>query len=76
MEYTKQQIVQFTIDNLSAINVPVRLAEQVGVPIQKAITNLEIVIAMFEEEKKPKETEEIDNIDFGGDEDGRETDNE
>ena len=76
MEYTKEQVIQFTIDNLSAINVPVRLAEQVGIPIQKAITNLEIVKAMFEEEKKPKETTGIDDIDFGGDEDGREADNE
>lgn len=76
MEYTKEQIIQFTINNLSAINVPARLAEQIGVPIQRAITNLEIVLNMIEEEKKPKETAEIDEIDFGGDEDERETDAE
>ena len=78
MKYTKEQIIQFTIDNLSAINIPARLAEQIGVPIQKAITNLEIVSAMFEEEKKKPELEtpEIDDIDFGGEEDERETDAE
>ena len=76
MEYTKEQIIQFTIDNLSAINIPARLSEQIGVPIQKSIANLEIVNAMFEEEKKPAKTSEIDEIDFGGDEDGRKADAE
>lgn len=75
--YTKEQIIQFTISNLSDINVPARLAEQIGVPILKAITNLEIVKAMFEEEKKPKDDKtEIDDIDFGGDEDERKADAE
>lgn len=78
MEYTKEQIIQFTISGLSAINVPARLAEQIGVPIQKAITNLEIVSAMFKEEKKKPEpeTQEIDDIDFGGGENEREIDAE
>lgn len=74
MEYTKEQVIQFTINNLAGINIPARLSEQVGVPIQKSITNLEIVLNMFAEEKKPKETAEIDDIDFGGDEDERKAD--
>lgn len=76
MEYTKEQVIQFTINNLSAINIPARMAEQIGVPIQRAITNLEIVLNMIEEEKKPKETAEIDDIDFGGNEDERKADAE
>ena len=74
--YTTEQVIQFTISNLSDINIPARLSEQIGVPIQRAITNLEIVLNMFAEDKKPKETAEIDEIDFGGDEDERETDAE
>lgn len=76
MEYTKEQVIQFTISNLSDISIPARLSEQIGIPIQRAITNLEIVLNMFAEDKKPKETAEIDDIDFGGDEDEREADAE
>lgn len=76
MEYTKEQVIQFTINNLSAINIPAMMAEQIGVPIQRSITNLEIVLNMIEEEKKPKETAEIDDIDFGGNEDERKADAE
>ena len=76
MEYTKEQVIQFTISNLSDINIPARLSEQIGIPIQRAITNLEIVLNMIAEEKKPKKTAEIDDIDFGGNEDERKADAE
>ena len=57
MQYTKGQVIQFTIDNLSAIRVPALEAEAIGVPIQKCIGNLEIVMAMFEAEKNAKDKE-------------------
>ena len=68
MEYTNEQVIQFTISNLSDINIPARLSEQIGIPVQRAITNLEIVLNMIAEDKKPKEIAEIDEIDFGGNE--------
>lgn len=77
MEYTKEQVVQFTINILSDISVPVTHAEEIGVPVQKAIKNLQIVQLMMKEEKEKQDQSqdekcETDEIDFGedGDEDG------
>ena len=77
MEYTKEQVVQFTINILSDISVPVTHAEEIGVPIQKAIKNLQVVQVMMKEEKEKQDQSqdekcETDEIDFGedGDEDG------
>jgi hypothetical protein len=72
MEYTKEQVIQFTINILSDISVPVTRAEEIGVPIQKAIKNLQIVQLMMKEEKEKQDQSqdekcETDEIDFGKD---------
>ena len=50
MEYTKEQIVEITINNLAAINVPALLAEQIGIPVMKSIGNLKILQQMMKQE--------------------------
>lgn len=77
MEYTKEQVIQFTINILGEIRVPVAEVEEIGVPISKALRNLQIVQLMMKEEKEKQdqsqdEKYETDEIDFGedGDEDG------
>lgn len=77
MEYTKEQVIEFTINILSGINVPVPQIDEIGVPISKALRNLQIVQLMMKEEKEKQdqsqdEKYETDGIDFGedGDEDG------
>lgn len=77
MGYTKDEVIQFTINILSGINVPVPQIDEIGVPISKALRNLQIVQLMMKEEKVKQdqsqdEKYETDEIDFGedGDEDG------
>lgn len=77
MGYTKDEVIQFTINILSGINVPVLMIDEIGVPIKKALCNLQIVQLMMKEEKEKQdqsqdEKYETDEIDFGedGDEDG------
>lgn len=77
MGYTKDEVIQFTINILSGINVPVPMIDEIGVPISKALRNLQIVQLMMKEEKEKQdrsqdEKYETDEIDFGedGDEDG------
>lgn len=82
MEYTKEQVIQFTINILGEIRVPVAEVEEIGVPISKALRNLQIVQLMMKEEKEKQdqsqedqgqdEIYETNGIDFGedGDEDG------
>lgn len=73
MVYTKEQVIQFTINILSAIRVPAMEAEEIGTPILKAIKNLMVVQEMMEAEKnqqhaEKKETIEDESIDVGGEE--------
>ena len=77
MGYTKDEVIQFTINILSGINVPVLMIDEIGVPIKKALCNLQIVQLMMKEKKEKQdqsqdEKYETDEIDFGedGDEDG------
>ena len=77
MEYTKDEVLQFTINILGGIRVPVAEVEEIGVPISKALHNLQIVQLMMKEEKEKQDQSrdkkyETDEIDFGedGDEDG------
>lgn len=54
--YTKDEIVQFTINILEGIQgIPVILSQQIGVPIQKAAMNLHVLQRMMEQEKKAAE---------------------
>lgn len=72
MEYTKEQVIQFTINIMSAIRVPAMETEEIGTPILKAIKNLMVVQEMMEAEKKETVDE---SMDFGGEENGK-TDSE
>lgn len=77
MEYTKEEVLQFTINILGKIDVPGAYVKTIGVPIMNAIDNLFVLKQMLEVEKesrKPQDEAEMDAV--GGDEDGRETDAE
>ena len=72
-QYTKKDVIQFTINILSAIRVPAMEAEEIGTPILKAINNLMVVQEMMEAEKnqqqaEKKETIEDESMDVGGEE--------
>lgn len=43
MKYTKEEVVQFTINILSGISVPVTEAKEIGVPVLNAIGNLKVL---------------------------------
>ena len=49
--YTKEEVVQFTVNLLSKISIPVELSEVIGVPICQAIGNLRVLSEMLEKEK-------------------------
>ena len=54
--YSKSEIVQFTLNILRGINlIPVELSEAIGVPICKAIGNLEVLKKALEMEETAKE---------------------
>lgn len=76
----KEQVLFATIDLLGDIEVPVRLKHQITDKIDGAIYNLNIVIAMIQKESEMKneednakneETDDVNNLDFGGNEDDR-----
>lgn len=76
-QYTKEDVIQFTINILSGICVSALEAEEIGVPIGRAVKNLHVLQQMMEMEKNQRNTAqeeacETDGIDFGkdGDEDG------
>lgn len=61
--YTKEEVIDITINLLGQINVPVDLAQQIAIPISNAQNNLRVVLKMIEkeqelEEKKRNEQEE------------------
>ena len=72
MEYTKEQIIQFTINILSEVNVPATKASEVGVPIESAIKNLLVVQNMIEIEKTKQEIQNDPETNIvGGEKDGQ-----
>ena len=53
---TIKEVLELVIDDLSKINVPVGLMEQIGLPINHSIGNLKACIeAINMDEKKPQE---------------------
>jgi hypothetical protein len=61
--YTKEEIIDITINLLGQINVTAEYARQIALPIQNAQDNLRVVLKMIEkehelEEKKRNEQEE------------------
>ena len=72
MEYTKEQIVDFTINILGKISIPVAMIDDIGTPISSAIKNLVVVKQMMEMEENQRKAAqedacETDGIDFGKD---------
>ena len=57
--YTAGEVVEFTINLLSGIMIPAGLAETVGVPIAKAIGNLEALKAVLEAQQAPESEKEV-----------------
>lgn len=49
--YTKEEVVEFTINILSGISIPAALAESVGIPILRSIGNLTALKKTFEQER-------------------------
>ena len=52
MGYTKEQIIQFTINILSGLQIPVMEAENIGVPVRNAVKNLMVLQGMMEAENQ------------------------
>lgn len=53
---TIKEVLELVIDDLSKINVPVGLMEQIGLPINQSIGNLKACVeAISRDEKKPQE---------------------
>lgn len=59
-EYTPIEIIDITIGNLSNINVPAGLTEQIGIPMMQNINNLKILKKKLEEPVEA--SEEIINL--------------
>ena len=70
---TLEEVLRITADNLSNIQIPVTMAESVGMMIAGSIKNIQLCINAIEEgkqeEAKNQEAPEVE-------EDGRETDPE
>lgn len=58
MEYTKDDIIQFTINILSGISVPVPQIDEIGVPIKKALGNLYVLQQMLKIEQAQQEIQD------------------
>ena len=72
MEYTKEQIVDFTINILGKISIPGAMIDEIGVPISSAIKNLAVVKQMMEIENAKKEIQNDPETNIvGGEEDGQ-----
>ncbi len=75
MEYTKEQIVDFTINILGKIGIPAAMIDDIGVPISSAIKNLAVVKQMMEIENAKKEIQNDPETNIvggdGGAEDGQ-----
>ena len=53
--YTKEEVIDITINLLGQINVPVDLAKQIAIPISNAQNNLRVVLKMIEKEHELEE---------------------
>ena len=53
--YTKEEVIDITINLLGQINVPVDLAQQIAIPISNAQNNLRVVLKMIEKEQEMEE---------------------
>ena len=53
--YTKEEVIDITINLLGQINVPVDLAQQIAIPISNAQNNLRVVLKMIEKEHELEE---------------------
>ena len=47
---TGTEVLEVTVQILKRINVPVELIEQIGVPIHRAISNLNVVLRAMEQQ--------------------------
>lgn len=54
-EMTVEEILKVTINNLSAIQVPVGLIQQIAVPIDGNIRNLVLCLQKLEQKNEPNE---------------------
>lgn len=57
MEYTPEEIVQFTINILNQVKVPMAYYQDISDPIQKCIVNLTVAKQMLEVERVKQEAE-------------------
>lgn len=65
-ELNPKEVVEITINNLCAINVPAGLMEQIGVPLYQNINNLKILLqAMNDAEKEPEPDLNIGELNLG-----------
>ena len=74
VQMNKEDVLATTINLLGNINVPVSLKEQITDHIAGAIYNLKLVMVMCQREKEVNEktdadSENVNELDFGGDED-------
>lgn len=70
MQYTKEEVIQFTINILSGIHVTALEIDEIGIPIRNAVQNLEVLKEMIAAEKQTSESNAEEA------EDGREADAE
>ena len=47
--YTHEEVLEFTINILSGISIPVQLSESIGVPIVRSINNLKALKNNYEQ---------------------------
>ena len=52
---TIDQVLEVTIGILEDIDVPMKKLNEIGVPIQRAIGNLQLCIQAVQDSRKPKE---------------------
>lgn len=58
--YTHEEVLEFTINILSGISIPVQLSESVGVPIIRSINNLKALKSNYEQARLEAEKGEKD----------------
>ena len=57
-QYTKEDVIQFTINILEKISVPIPAVDSIGVPITKALGNLHVLQQMLEMEQTKQEIQD------------------
>ena len=61
VKVTVKELLEMTIKELEAINVPARYANDIARPIWQSIQNLRQCVEAFPEDKQPEEVKE-DNV--------------